>query len=197
MARDVESGVATALAAKYKRPFYLLEMATSGATLRYSTLSRDITWDSQTWLGNGLIKNISGVRETQDIGVEGVQIDIAGEPSSIVSLALQSLKQNKIATLRFGFLDTDDTVIPDPFVLFKGIVDSCSLIDAPEEATVSIFLESEIATASRPSGLRYNHESQQELHSGDLLLEYMEQLQDWSGYWGRPNRVKKKNRRGS
>lgn len=192
--RALTNDMKTACQASVLRPFYLLEVSVASSVLRWTTFTRDVSWNSQTWLSNGYIKNISELSQSKDLGADGILITIAGEPSAIVSLALSEFRQNKPGTLYLGFLSPTHTVITDPYPLFSGRVDRVTLDDAPSEAVVEIVLESHFINQNKACGLRYTHESQQSLFPGDLGFEYVPQLQDWNGYFGKPEKPKKKNR---
>lgn len=197
MARDLHASLSTELAAAAVRPFFLFQIELSASTLRYSTLSRDISWNSQTWLGNDYIKSLSAIRETSDGSVEGLEVTLAGEVSALVSIALSNVRQNKPAILYLGMLDSTGAVVGDPYPIFDGFVDRCVLNDEPNETSISFFIESETIVKNQASGLRYTHEAQQALFAGDLGFEYMLQMQDWDGYFGKSKKKTKgkRNRR--
>lgn len=195
MGRGITSDVIDAMAADANRPFYLVAIELASTTLRLSTLNRDISWSSQTWLGNGQLRGFGAVREGRDIAADGIEVKIAGEPSTMISIALQSVRQNKPATLYLGYLDSSLAVIADPVVLFKGVVDTCKIVDQPDVATVSFGIESRLVNLQRASGLRFNHQSQQSIFPGDLGFQYVEFLQDYSWYWGKPGKNPRRKRR--
>ncbi|NIM21859.1 MAG: hypothetical protein GTN64_05490 [Candidatus Latescibacteria bacterium] len=138
-------------------------------------------------------------KESKDLGADGVKIELTGEPSALISVALSDVRQNKPATIYLGFLDSSLAVIADPFELYKGIVDKVTIIDQPDKSTIQIDLENSLIILEKAAGLRYNHETQQGMQegvfAGDLGFEYVEQLEDWSGYWGKNRRGKNRKRR--
>ncbi len=197
--RNLSAGFIAELTADNCRPFFLFEIETASSTLRYSSLKYDITHFGETWLGNGFLKKVDDTKESKDLGADGVKIELTGEPSALISVALSDVRQNKPATIYLGFLDSSLAVIADPFELYKGIVDKVTIIDQPDKSTIQIDLENSLIILEKAAGLRYNHETQQGMQegvfAGDLGFEYVEQLEDWSGYWGKNRRGKNRKRR--
>lgn len=196
MARDLTASFITELTADTCRPFFLFELETISTTLRYSSLNFDVTWNSNTWLGNGFFKKPGDLREGGgDIGADGITVELSGEPSALISTALTDVAQNKPATLYLGFLDASDAVIADPYELYTGILDKVEIQDSPDVCTIVCYIENGLIDLKRSSGLRYNHESQQTIFAGDKGLEFVDQMQNWSGYWGKPQRIKNKKKK--
>jgi hypothetical protein len=195
--RDLSAGLEAELTATLVRPFFLFECVVDSTTLRYCTLPRNVSWNSQTWLGNGFLRSIGRARESDRVGAEGAEVYLAGEPSALVALALDEFRQNKAATIYFGLLNSSWAVIADPYALYSGVVDSVELQDSVEQAVIRITLENKMINQNKAAGLRYTAEAQESMFAGDLGFEYMLQLQDWSGYWGKKRRAKKgkRNRR--
>lgn len=192
--RDLSAGLESELTASTVRPFFLFECVVSSTTLRYSTLPRNVSWNSQTWLGNGYLRSIGRAKESDRVGAEGMEVYLAGEPSALIALALDEFRQNKAATVYFGLLNSSWAVIADPYPLFKGVLDSVELGDAVDSASIRITLEHKMIAQNKAAGLRYTAEAQNAMFAGDLGFEYMLQLQDWSGYWGKRKKAKKGKR---
>jgi hypothetical protein len=199
--RTFSAAALAALIDTVVRPFYLFSMVkrsstTDPATYLYlTTLDHDISWNGQTWLGNGFLKNMGSVRETGDLSAEGLDVHLCGEPSALVSMHLSDIEQNNAANVYLGFLTEARAVIVDPVLLFTGKVDTSKLTDSISEATLTISLESVLVDFDRPKDLRYNHESQQSIYPGDLFFEYVEQLQNAHYYWGLKSRKNKRNKK--
>jgi hypothetical protein len=197
--RTISAAALAALTGSVVRPFYLVSIELTSSTLYLSTLGFNVTWDGHTWLGNGFIKDPGAIRETGDLTAEGMEVQLCGEPSALVSIHLQSVEQNKAAKVYLGFLSAAQAVIADPILIFSGVVDNSKLVDAADTATLTFSLENDLADLDRPNDLRYNHESQKSLYALDLFFEYVEQLQNAHFYWGKKKRKnpKKNKKKGS
>jgi hypothetical protein len=185
----------TELAASSAVPVYLVQIGFSSLTLRLSSLNRDISWDSQTWLGNSWLMPIRPVQETAEVRAVGVEIQLVGISSSLLSLALQNAAQNQNAIIYLGMLNSSGAVITDPVTLFKGKVDTVELVDSVDLPSVSIRCESNLARLDRPQNFRYTNENQKAMFAGDLGFAFMQSLEDWTGWWGKSERPKWLKRR--
>jgi hypothetical protein len=197
MPRDIHASTLTELTQDIIRPRLMVDLETTGSTLYYWSGASDFVWSSNTYLGNGIFRDIDNTGESQD-GTDGIEIYLTGEPGSVVSLALQSFALNKQGKLWLAFLDSSYALIGNPILQFQGLLDGVELVDGPDQSTVILTYESDSILVEAAKNLRLNHETQQTFYSGDLGLEYTPQLEDWTGYWGRPNtenkgKKKKKN----
>lgn len=196
MNRDLTASVITELTADVARPRLFFEVELESTTFNYWTGSYDVIWDSKTWLGNGFLKDFNSIEEDAEITANGLEVVIVGEPSALISVALQSLAQNKTGTLYLGFLDASDSIIADPFILFQGKVDTVDLVDDVTEASIRFTFESALVNLDDASNLRLNQEAHHANYSSDLGFEYLEQLsKGWSGYWGKTQRYIKRQKR--
>lgn len=185
----------TEIAATTSRPAYLVEIGFTGTTLRLSSLKRDISWNSQTWLGNGWFLQYSPINETADIRAAGMEFQLVGIPSSLLALALANADQNQDAILYLAMMNSSGAVIADPITLFKGKVDTVELTDSIDQPTILIKCESSLARLERPQNFRYTDGNQKALFTGDLGFQYLPVLEDWTGYWGKAERPKWLQRR--
>jgi hypothetical protein len=197
MARAMEAAVLAALTASTVHPCYLFEIELASSTLNYWTGNTSLSWNSKTWLANGYINDVGRVRENGDLSAEGIEVSFVGEPSALIAIHLNEVRQNKPAKVYLGFLTEARAIIVSPIVYFSGRVDTSRLEDNVDEATITFAIESALIDLMRPRDLRYNHESQQSLYPGDMFFEYVEQLQDAHFLWGRKkwvNRTRRKAR---
>lgn len=197
MARGLTAGMIAELTADTVRPILLFEWVAYGSTIRYWSGRNDLSWDSKTWLGNSMFKGIGQISESRSIQAAGLSIMLAGEPSSIISLQLNSTRTGQAGKLWLGFLNSSGAVIADPYQLFSGKLSESNLSDGVKESTLELVFESDLIILEKSSGKRYTHEDQQIDYPGDLGFEYVPQLEDFTGYWGKgktkPSK-KKKNR---
>lgn len=190
--RSITSALRAALTAGECWPRFFVEAEIDGSTLRYWTGHHDISWDGHTWLGSGLLKHIGNVSESGGAEANGWTVGLAGEPSAIVSISLQSLFTNYVGKLWLGLVDSSNAVISDPFLLFEGLLDSAELNDNLEEASLVLSYESKLIAMNKVNEFRYNAETQKTFYPADTGFRYMEALEDWIGYWGRRRKKKRK-----
>lgn len=196
MSREATAAAVTQLEASTKKLFFLFELENSGSTLRYSSLNFDLSWNSQTWLGDGTLIKVGDITENLRGEAEAVSVELAAEPGSIISFALSNLRQYKPAKIYLGFFDASYNVIADPIVIFSGVFDSAQIQDTVDISVLKINLSSKLATLQRAPGLRYNDATQQQMFPGDLAFEYLPQFEEgFQIYWGKPRKLKRRDKR--
>jgi hypothetical protein len=196
VARGLTANFITEATAVLNRPALFFEAVFISATLRLWSGIGDISWNGQTWLGNGWLGFPSGAEETEEIQASGLQIFLSGVPQAILSLVLQEIKQGASGKLYLGFLNNSGAVISDPYLLFDGLADTGVINESVESANISINYESKLIDFERSREFRYTHESQRFWFPTDRGFEYVSSLQDWTGFWGQqPRKPEKKRKR--
>jgi len=83
-----------------------------------------------------------------------------------------------------GFLDNNQSIIADPFLLFKGTIESFSLEESEESSNVSISVASHWADFEKLKGRKTNTSSQELYFEDDVGFDFASQsVQDIK--WGR------------
>ncbi len=197
--RTLTSEMQTEIQASIVRPIYLLSLEFDSATVRLWNGNGDLSWNTQTWLGNGWFNGLSSIRETGGVESNGVEVTLSGVPETLVSLVLNDARQNLTGSLYLGFLDASDDIINSPFLLFEGGLDVPKISDSPNGTTISLVYENHLVFLKRKKELRYTDAMQKQLFPGDKGFEFVTALTDWSGFWGRktepPTSGKKSRRR--
>ncbi len=184
MARNLTTALKTELAATGFKPICFVEAEFSSGTIRVWTGYGNISWNSQTWTGIGDLGGISEVIEGTALRANNVVLRLSGIPQSMLLKALDEVRSGKPATIWFGALDSNGAVVADPFLAFKGLIDTAELIEGAETGTVKVNIESELITLQQPRESRYTDEDQQQKYPGDKGFEYVPKLQEWNVLWG-------------
>lgn len=195
MPRTVDAATITELTASKVSPRFWLQIELAdGILLNYWTGEKDISWNSKTWLANGFFKNLSQLRESSQGNSEGFEIDLAGEPSALIALALAgNFQRYRPANVYFGFV-SDANVVVDTPIVFSGRLETMKLIDGTDQATLKLRYTSLLSILEQPTDRRFNQQSQQIDYPTDLGFQYVEQMLKWDGYWGVRNPHKKGQR---
>ena len=163
----------------------------------------DLSWASQTWLGNGWFRGLEGGEETTQVEASDMTVLLSGVSSSAISLVLGDQVQNAVGNLFIGFLNASGAVIADPYLWWSGRYSHSEIAEAGDSTTLRLVYESRMIDLDRPREGRWNHDSQQDLFAGDLGFEYVVATANWHGQWGKKDKptkdAKKKSggRRGS
>jgi hypothetical protein len=166
-------------------PIYLFEAWFGGTALRYWSGDGDLVWDGETWLGNGVFMGLSSLRENEQLEADGLDVILAGVPAEIVSLVLTYAQHNAAGKVYLGFMQPGRAVIDDPIVLFSGTLDVPKISDGPTQLTISLTYESTLILLKEAKDLRYTDAQQKQMFPGDKGFEFVEQIDQWSAYWGK------------
>lgn len=195
MSRDLTVDMASEIVAPTIRPFYLFEADLSSEVLRLSSTNYDLSWDSETWLGNGWFRGLGSVRETGAIESSSLEVTLAGVSSALLALVLNYARQNLVGRIYLGMFNSSGSIIADPFVLWEGGLDVPKILDTDRELTIGLSYVSAMVILKRAREWRYTDQQQQTLFSGDKGFEFVTALSQWSGFWGNKEKPKtsKKN----
>lgn len=204
MARNLTAGFITEATAATNRPFVMFEGVFASSTLRLWNGYGDLSWNSQTWLGNGWFQGLEGGEETTEVEAMDMSVVLSGISSSVISLVLGDQKQGANGNLYIGFLTSAGAVVADPYLWWKGQYSHAELSEAGDVTTVKLLYESRLVDMDRPREGRWTHDAQQDLFPGDLGFQYVVASANWHGQWGgqkqkvtENNKKKNKGGRGS
>jgi len=190
MSRDLTTDVVTAVEAAEVFPQFLVHLDLSGGQVYVWSGAGNYDYDGNTYTGVGQFGGISPVEEGQTIDARGVRLSLSGIPSDAVALVLSEPYRGRPITIRLALFDgpqsNGGTLIDDPVIIFRGLIDTASLDDTPESPVITITAESRLIDLERPRELRYTDAEQQRLYPGDLGLQYVAGLSDKEIAWGVP-----------
>jgi hypothetical protein len=173
-----------ALTAATVRPALIFEGVFLSSTLRLWTGNGTLSWNSQSWLGNGWFAGISDVQEQNEISPSNLDITLAGVPLSLVSLILSESTHASTGKVWLLCFDSSRSIITNPYLLFKGTLSAPRIDDSSDTSQIVLTYENDLINLQRSSGLRYNHETQQALYPDDLGFQYVAGLANWTGFFG-------------
>ncbi len=191
MPRELTSGMKAAIAGDPLRPLYFVKVgwgdgaSPPGTAYTYhSTLSHSLVWDSQTWLGSAQFLGIGPVVEAMDIQPTRLSVALTGVDPTFIALADVSARVGKDVTIWLGAMDSDNRLINDPQKIWVSEVVGVSIRLFPNELTVIVNTEDEVARMRVPILRHFTHEDQQIVSAGDTGLKFMRDQVSWSGIWG-------------
>lgn len=184
MARDLTSALNDEFTAGSFRLVFFFKSVWNSGTSYIWTGYDDIVWDSNTWTGVGHFGGMSSIEETKEIRATGASFVLSGVPSDLISLVLGDARQGNEVSLWVGALDTDNSLIADPYQIFSGLMDVPSIQEGGETSIISVQAENRLIELDRPRELRNTDKYQQARFSGDLGMQYVAALQDKQINWG-------------
>lgn len=174
MARGLTTNVKSELATNKLNPVNLVYLNIAGGQ-RFTDHYKDIIYDSNTYSASSLFLGISDVSESPEVSVDSITIAFTSVDQTIVSLLLNNDYMEKEAEIYKGFLNSSQTLIADPFLLFKGRVESFSLEEDQNNSTLSISIASHWSDFERIQGRKTNTNSQQLHFANDVGFDYSSQ----------------------
>jgi hypothetical protein len=174
MARSLTTAVKNELATNQLNPVNLIYLNVAGGQ-RFTDHYKDITYDSNTYTASSLFLGVSNVSESPDVSVDSITFAFTGADQAIISLLLNNAYMEKEAEVYKGFLNSSQQLISDPFLLFKGRIESFSLEEDSNNSTLSISIASHWSDFERIQGRKTNTNSQQLHFADDVGFEYASQ----------------------
>ena len=187
MARGLSSSVKTELATGVIDPVLLVEIE-FGTPVYLTNAPFDITssvsGSSSTYITNGHLKNITGINETNKPTKNSLQLTLSGVDQTYISIALSENIINAEVYIYRGFLDANNALIADPFLLFFGTIDEYRITDNTNTANLVLNITSHWGNFQKTSGRVTTDNSQQRFFSGDKGMEFAA-LTERDIKWGR------------
>ena len=188
MSRGFPTAVATALSAGHVVLVTFAKLEFPSGTIYVHNSIGTYNWGGQNWLGTGDFGEISQIEEGADVSPYKITLTLSGLDATISGAALNEDYYMHPATVYLGALNADDELIADPTVVWEGVMDQMNIsIGAGGGDAIQLIAESELARFDKASNKKYTHSQQQNEHSGDLLFEFMADIQDAKIRWGDPN----------
>ena len=183
MTRTLTTALKNELATDSLQPITLVYINV-GTGFRFTDHYKDITYDSNTYSASSLFTRLSSVTESSEIEVSNITLSFSGADQTIISLFLSNSYMEKEAEVYKGLLNTSEAVIADPFLLFKGRIESFSIDESINQSNANIVVASHWSDFSKIEGRKTNTGSQQIHFSTDKGFELASQtVQDIK--WGR------------
>lgn len=184
MSRAFSAEMLAALSAAVVRPIYAVECDFSTGVLRANSSAYTLTINGASSLGVAKFGGVTPIEETAEIGAYQMGLKLWGVPRDLISIALTSRYQGRRCTIWFGCLDDAHALVPSPFPIFKGRMDTMK-IDMGETATITLTVANRLEDWDRPRIRRYTDADQQEVYPGDGFFRYVPRMQDFDTKWGR------------
>jgi len=188
VSRGFPTAVATALSAGHVVLVTFAKLEFPSGTIYVHNSIGTYNWGGQDWLGTGDFGEISQIEEGADVSPYKITLTLSGLDATISGAALNEDYYMHPATVYLGALDADDVLIADPTVVWEGAMDQMNFsIGETSGDSIQLTAESELARFDKSSNKKYTHSQQQNDHSGDLLFEFMADIEDAKIRWGDPN----------
>ncbi len=183
MSRNLTTALNNEFTSQDMAPFMAVDLGFDGGSLLTWTGYGNITFGGNTYLGSGDILSIGGITESSEVKANGIQINLSGIPSELISSALNESYQGRSAKVFLGVIN-NGVVVNDPYMIFKGSMDTMSISDSGDSANIALSAESRLIDLDRARERRFTSEDQKIDFPNDKGLEFITSLQEKAIVWG-------------
>ena len=187
MSRGLTTALKNELATYVLRPVHLITFGFStpaNLTDCSFSLTSSVSGSSTTYTPTAFVQNISSFTEEVGISKSSLRIGLSGVNQEYISIVLSENVINDTFKIFRGFLDDNNALIADPFLLYDGHIDKFEITESEKETDIIFTIVSHWADFNKISGRKTNPTSQQRFFSTDKGMEFSSQtVQDIK--WGR------------
>jgi hypothetical protein len=184
MARDITSGFQAEIEASTLRPIMMVRADFDGGSIFTWSGYGDLVYGGNTYLGTGDFLAIDGIEETTELKAASTRFKLSGIPSALISLALLEDYQGCDIYCYFGVLDSNWSLIAEPYQVFKGKMDVIQIMDDGITSEVTVNAESDLIDLRVVRERKYTPEDQKALYPNDRGLDFVPNIQDIQINWG-------------
>ena len=187
MTRTLTTAVKNELATNDIRPIHLISIGFStpvNFTDCSFSLTSSVSGSSITYSPSDHLIGISDFSEQTDVSKSSITLSLSGADQTFISVVLNENIINDSVTIHRGLLADDNTIIADPFLLYKGSIENFEIQEKETSSTLSLSIVSHWADFNKKNGRKTNNTSQQRFFSTDVGMDFSSQtVQDIK--WGR------------
>ena len=178
MARTLTTAVKNELATNNISPIHLLTIGFStpeNITDCIFDITSSVSGSSVTYTSSAFLLDTTSFEEQTDISKTSLTINLSAVDTSFVSVVLGENIVNDSVKIFRGLLDSSNSLIADPILLYEGNIDTFQISESKNNASVSLTVVSHWADFEKKSGRRTNNISQQRFFSSDVGMDFSSQ----------------------
>ena len=188
MTRSLTTAVKNHLATNEIKPVHLITIGfgtPQNLTDCVHDLTSSVSGSSVTYSSSSFLVSYPEVSEETDIGKSSISITLSGADQTYISLALAENIVNDAVTIYRAFLDANNAIIADPFLLYKGNIETYTIVETDDSSVLNLNIVSHWADFEKKSGRKTNNTSQQRFFSSDVGMNFASETV-LNIKWGRP-----------
>ena len=178
MTRSLTTAVKNALATNDIRPIHLITIGFDtpvNLTDCSFSLTSSVSGSSVTYTASDFILGVSNFTEEVDITKSTLNIGLSGADQTFISTVLNEPVINDEVIVYRGLLDNNNSLIADPFLLYKGNIENFSIAETDKDSQVNLTIVSHWADFEKKNGRKTNNTSQQRFFSTDVGMDFSSQ----------------------
>jgi len=171
MSRTIDAATKTALAGDNFNLATLIQLDFPTA-IKITDWQRNITIGANTFSSSPDLTTTSSISESGELRVNGISIDFGGESQVYVALFLNGNYIDIQGRIWKAVLDSSDTVIGQPILIFDGRITSYAISDNDSSSKVGVELASHWKDFELVKGRLTNTNSQNLYFPNDTGFDY-------------------------
>ena len=178
MTRSLTTAVKNELATNDIRPIHLITIGFStpvNITDCSFPLTSSVSGSSVTYSASDFILGISNHSEQTDLTKASIDLVLSGADQTFISTVLNENVTNDEVTIYRGFLNDSNSIIADPFLLYKGNIENFTIQESEKDSAVNLTIVSHWADFDKKNGRKTNNVSQQRFFSTDVGMDFSSQ----------------------
>ena len=175
MTRSLTTAVKNQLATNDIRPVHLITIGFAtpvNITDCSFSLTSSVSGSSVTYDASDFILGISSINEQTDISKSTLTLSLSGAEQTFISIVLNENVINDNVDIYRGFLDTNNSLITDPFLIYKGKIDGYTINESDKQSIINLSIVSHWADFEKKNGRKTNNTSQQRFFSTDVGMDF-------------------------
>ena len=178
MTRSLTTAIKNELATNDIRPIHLITIGFStpvNITDCSFPLTSSVSGSSVTYSASDFILGISNHSEQTDLTKASIDLVLSGADQTFISTVLNENVTNDEVTIYRGFLNDSNSIIADPFLLYKGNIENFTIQESEKDSAVNLTIVSHWADFDKKNGRKTNNVSQQRFFSTDVGMDFSSQ----------------------
>ena len=163
---------------------HLIKMDLNGLSVHLTEAQFDIEYKGVDYLGNGLLLDVSSIRETSEIRVNSVNIEFTAADQTMLALLLNNSQISREVLIYRAYLDDENDIISEPTLLTWGNITGFSTNTSMSDSIISLTFAGPFADWERINGRVTTAASQNRFYPNDKGMEYATQVKaelKWGG----------------
>ena len=179
MAKTLTTALKNQLATSDIRPVHLITIGFStpvNITDCSFSLTSSVSGSSVTYNASDFIIGVSEFSEQTDITKASFKFTLSGADLTFISTVLNENVTNDEFTVYRGLLDSSNALVADPFLLYKGNIESYIIQEGDTTSSLELSIVSHWADFEKKNGRKTNNTSQQRFFSTDVGMDFSSEI---------------------
>ena len=174
MDRGSTGAFQTEIVKSANKPFHLVKLILDEGSHYLSDCYIPITYDGNEYLPTGSFLNFSDIVESNETNIEQIGISLSGIDQTFNNIFLTVNYIDREIEIYKAFLDTNDSLVSDPLLIFNGRLNNPTIKEDVDAGTSTLsFTASSLFVDFDKINSRFtNNESQQSFFAGDTGFRF-------------------------